>query len=285
MCRQAAEPLSSIWRTEPCLDLRLWMTMKHDKRPLFAANWKMNNGPQSTREFLVEFTRSYEHAADRRVIFFPPSISLEAFSLAASHRPDLELGVQDVHAESAGAHTGAISATMALEAGASWSLVGHSERRNEFGDDDDMVVRKTLRALASKLAPMVCVGETLEERDAGRLSEILGRQVAAILSVVEPGSHSLLTWAYEPIWAIGTGRTASPEDALDAHNMIRAAIAATADDQTARNTVIVYGGSVNPSNIDTLMDVPGVDGVLVGGASLQPADFAAICNSSAIGLR
>lgn len=256
------------------------MTMTHDRRPLFAANWKMHHGPQSTREFVAEFARLYVYAADRRVVFFPPSISVEAFGLAASHRPDLEFGVQDVHAESDGAHTGAISSGMAREAGASWSLVGHSERRNEFGDDDGMVIRKTKQILASDLAPIVCVGETLDERDDGRLAEILGRQVAAILSAVDPGSHSRLTWAYEPVWAIGTGRTASPEDASDAHTLVRTVIAASAGNQIAADATVLYGGSVKPSNIDSLMEAPGVNGVLVGGASLQPADFAAICSWS-----
>lgn len=253
------------------------MTMSHDRRPLFAANWKMHNGPQATRDFLTEFTRLYEISKDRRVVFFPPSISVEAFGIATTLRPDLELGVQDVHAESSGAHTSAISASMALEAGAAWSLVGHSERRIEFGDDDGLVVRKTQRILGSGLAPIVCVGETLEERDAGRLAEILGRQVAAVLADLEPGNHKELTWAYEPVWAIGTGRTASPQDASDAHSIVRAAIAEHADELTATTATVLYGGSVKPSNIDSLMNVPGVNGVLVGGASLQPVDFAGIC--------
>ncbi len=256
--------------------------MNSDNRPLFAANWKMHNGPQATRDFVVEFEGLYEERGDRRVVFFPPSISVEAFRLATSHRPDLGLGVQDVHAESEGAHTGAISANMAIEAGASWSLVGHSERRAEFGDDDTTVVRKISRILESGLAPIVCVGETLEERDAGKLCDILGRQVATALSEAEPGSHRRLTWAYEPIWAIGTGRTASPGDAAEAHAIVRAVIASSADDVTAACATILYGGSVKPSNIDSLMRVPGVNGVLVGGASLQPADFAAICRCSAV---
>lgn len=258
------------------------MKMNPDRRPLFAANWKMHNGPRSTREFLAEFTQLYEVAQDRRVVFFPPSISVEAFGLATAPRSDIGLGVQDVHADDAGAHTGAISATMALEAGASWSLVGHSERRNEFGDDDSMVARKTLQILASGLAPIVCVGESLKERDAGLLSEILRRQVAAVMCMVEPEHHGRLTWAYEPVWAIGTGRTASPEDASEAHDIVRASIAEHADELTATDTMVLYGGSVKPSNINSLMEVPGVNGVLVGGASLQPTDFAAICNASAV---
>lgn len=252
--------------------------MTHDNRPLFAANWKMHKGPLATREFIAEFTARYEPAEDRRVVVFPPSISVEAFRLAAAQRPDLGVGVQDVHAEASGAHTGAISASMSVEAGAAWSLVGHSERRIEFGDDDGMVASKVQQVLASGLAPIVCVGETLEERDAGALSEVLDRQVAAVLSAVEPERYSDLTWAYEPVWAIGTGRTASPEDAAEAHAIIRNALADGAGAAHSSGATILYGGSVKPANIDSLMAAPGVNGVLVGGASLEPGDFAAICN-------
>jgi len=258
------------------------MMSSPDNRPLFAANWKMHKGPQATRDFLVDFMRCYPEADDRRVVFFPPSISVEAFSLAASLRPDLGLGVQDVHTDSSGAHTGAISADMAVEAGASWSLAGHSERRIEFGDDDGTVAEKTGRILSSGLAPIVCVGETLVERDAGELSDVLARQVAAVMSDVDPSSVEQLTWAYEPVWAIGTGRTATPEDASEAHSLVRAAIAAYAGDLTAASATVLYGGSVKPSNIEIVMNAPGVNGVLVGGASLQPSGFAAICNCSSV---
>ncbi len=251
--------------------------MTHDNRPLFAANWKMHKGPVATREFVAEFTSCYEPSEDRRVVVFPPSISVEAFRLAAVDRPDLGVGVQDVHAEAAGAHTGAISASMAVEAGAAWSLAGHSERRREFGDDDRLVSRKVQRVLASGLLPVVCVGETLEERDSGALTEVLERQVAAVLSAVEHKAHGDLTWAYEPVWAIGTGRTASPEDAAEAHAIVRNALAGGAGAALGKGATILYGGSVKPGNIKSLMEAPGVNGVLVGGASLEPGDFAAIC--------
>ncbi|MDH3297792.1 MAG: triose-phosphate isomerase [Gemmatimonadota bacterium] len=251
--------------------------MTHDSRPVFAANWKMFKGPRATREFLDEFLVRYQPAVDRRVVFFPPSISVEAFLFAASARPDITVGVQDVHAEGEGAHTGAISASMAVEAGASWSLAGHSERRREFGDDDALVARKVRQILQSGLAPIVCVGETLEEREAGDLTGVLARQVGAVLAAVETAGHADLTWAYEPVWAIGTGRTASPDDAAEAHQIVRSAIATRAGDVTAEQAAILYGGSVKPNNIDSLMEAPGVNGVLVGGASLHAGDFAAIC--------
>ncbi len=257
------------------------MTISPDPRPLFAANWKMYKGPRSTREFLRHFMQLYEIKEDRRVVFFPPSISVEAFAMAAEPRPDIGVGVQDVHSEDSGAHTGAISASMAVEAGAGWSLAGHSERRIEFGDDDTIVLRKTQRILSSGLAPIVCVGETLDERDSGRLAEILARQIGSVLSGLDAANHHLLTWAYEPVWAIGTGRTASPADASEAHDIVRAVIATHAGDMTATKATVLYGGSVKPGNINDLMEVSGVNGVLVGGASLQPVDFAAICSCSA----
>lgn len=250
-----------------------------DRRPVFAANWKMHKGPTETREYVREFARLYAARSDRRVVFFPPAISLEAFreAAAAADRPDLELGAQDVHTAIEGAHTSAVSAPMVAEAGAAWSLAGHSERRREFGDDDAAVAAKTGRILESGLVPVVCVGETLEERDAGNLRAVLERQVLAVLSDVAPERRRELTWAYEPVWAIGTGRTAAPADASEAHAIVRKAIDAAAGGDVAASAIILYGGSVKPHNIDELMAATGVDGVLVGGASLEPPDFAAIC--------
>ena len=243
-------------------------------KPLFAANWKMFKGPRETEAFAREFAAGYAARTDRRVAFFPPAISLEAFVRSTAGRPDLESGIQDVHQEVEGAHTGAVSAAMAAEAGASWALAGHSERRREFGDDDSLVAAKTARILEAGLKPIVCIGETLEEREAGALRDVLHRQVREVLSAV-PGAA--LTWAYEPVWAIGTGRTASPADAEDSHEIVRAAIAEHADAELAGSAVILYGGSVKPGNIAELMAAPGVDGVLVGGASLDPGSFRAIC--------
>lgn len=253
--------------------------MTKDRRPLFAANWKMHKGPVATRSFVDDFAERYAEHGDRRVVFFPPAISVEAFRDAAKAvgRADLGLGVQDVHPDAEGAHTGAISAAMAVEAGAGWSLAGHSERRREFGDDDARVAAKTRRIVETGLRAVVCVGETLEERDAGELNAVLERQVGAVLGSIDVKHHASLTWAYEPVWAIGTGRTASPDDAADAHAIVREALATRAGGDVAASAVILYGGSVKPHNIDSLMAAAGVDGVLVGGASLEPEDFAAIC--------
>jgi triosephosphate isomerase len=245
--------------------------------PLFAANWKMFKGPRDAERFVAAFATLYAPRADRRVVFFPPAISLPAFLAVAAGRPDLAAGVQDVHEEPEGAHTGAISAPMAAQAGAAWALAGHSERRREFGDDDATVAAKTGRILESGLAPVVCIGETLEEREAGRLEEVLERQIRTVLAGLEESDAGRLSWAYEPVWAIGTGRTASPRDAEEAHAIVRAAIAAGAGSSVGERATILYGGSVKPGNIEVLMAAEGVDGVLVGGASLDPDSFAEIC--------
>lgn len=246
------------------------------RRPLFAANWKMHKGPRATTEFVGRFAAAHEPRADATVVFFPPAVSLSAFGVAAAGRPDLEYGIQDVHPESEGAHTGAVSAGMAAEAGAGWGLAGHSERRREFGDTDGVVARKLERLLEAALQPVLCVGETLEERESGRLEEVLSRQLGAAHERLADGARGLV-YAYEPVWAIGTGRTASPEDASEAHEIVRDRIGAATDPETARGSLILYGGSAKPDNIEALLAAPGVDGVLVGGASLDPESFARIC--------
>ena len=251
--------------------------MSEPRTPLFAANWKMHKGPAETAEFVEAFARSHGVRDDATVVFFPPSISLGAFEAAAAGRPDLEFGVQDVHPEREGAHTGAVSAAMVAQTGAGWGLAGHSERRREFGDDDVVVGRKLIRLLEASLRPILCVGETLEERDAGELEGVLERQVGTALDALEAPDRERLVYAYEPVWAIGTGRTASPADASEAHAIVRWAIAAHAGEARAEAALLLYGGSVKPANIEELLAADGVDGVLVGGASLDPAGFAAIC--------
>ena len=248
--------------------------MQDDVRPMFAANWKMHLGPEETASFVQRFADLHEVRQGARVVFFPPYLSVGAFLASSRSRPDLELGVQDVHQETAGAHTGAVSAPMAKQAGARWALAGHSERRREFGDDDVAVAAKVARIIDEGLRPVVCVGETLEEREAGELEVVLSRQIEAVLSSLAADRLPSLTYAYEPVWAIGTGRTASPDDAAQAHAVVRQEIRRCGGRTDA---VILYGGSVKPGNIDALLAAPGVDGVLVGGASLDPESFAAIC--------
>jgi triosephosphate isomerase len=248
--------------------------MNDHVRPFFAANWKMHQGPAETEAFVTRFAALHSPRNETRIVVFPPYLSVGAFLSCSRSRPDLELGVQDVHQELAGAHTGAVSAQMASEAGARWALAGHSERRREFGDDDATVAAKVIRILEAGLRPVLCVGETLEEREAGHLDSVLGRQVASVLDRLDPGHLPRLTYAYEPVWAIGTGRTASADDASEAHSIVRREIRSHGGSE---NAVILYGGSVKPGNIEELLAAAGVDGVLVGGASLDPESFAAIC--------
>ena len=244
-------------------------------RRVVAGNWKMNHGPEATRSFLDGFALP-EREGRPRVILFPPALSVAA---AASHpgRPaEVELGVQNIHHEDSGAFTGEISPGMAREAGARLTLVGHSERRHLFGEQDGDVARKAAAALEAGLTPVVCVGETLEERRAGQLREVLRRQLGAVLDFLPRGYGWLL--AYEPVWAIGTGETATPDDASEAHGILRDQLREGGWDADA--IPILYGGSVKPGNARELMDAPGVDGVLVGGASLDPGDFAAIVEAA-----
>lgn len=247
--------------------------------PFFGANWKMHKGPGEARDFARSFRELREPDPDRTVVFFPPSISLPAFREATQGRPDLEVGVQDVHQEEEGAHTGSISAAMAAEAGAAWGLAGHSERRREFGDPDELVARKVVRLLEAGIRPVLCVGETLEERDRGELGAVLERQVSVVLDPLPEARRRRLVYAYEPVWAIGTGRSARPEDAAEAHACIREVIASATGLATADRSVILYGGSVKPDNAAELLAADGVNGALVGSASLDPESFAAICSA------
>ncbi len=244
------------------------------RAPVIAGNWKMYKGPEATRAFFGEFLRTHESDGSRSVLFFPAAISLPAAVEAIGSRSEIAIGVQNIHWEKEGAFTGEISAGMAREAGASFALVGHSERRHIFGESDDDVRRKVAAALGAGLGVIACVGETLEERRAGRLEEVVLRQLEAALDGVPGGAHPPLAIAYEPVWAIGTGETATPEDAASAHAVLRRCLSVRLEG--AQGVPILYGGSVKPANAAELLSAPGVDGVLVGGASLDPAGFAEI---------
>ncbi len=247
-------------------------------RPFFGGNWKMNHGPSATRGFLKEFLEHYAPHDDRTVVFFPPAISLAEFRAASAGRDDLLTGIQDVFWEGSGAFTGSISANMAKDAGAGFALAGHSERRHVFGDSDEDVSRKVAAITGEGLVPVLCVGELLEERDRGEVESVVTRQLAAGLSRLSSDQVEGIVIAYEPVWAIGTGRTASPEDANQAHELIRGLLNERVE-SAARAIPILYGGSVKPSNIEELLAAPEIDGVLVGGASLKASDFAEICSA------
>ncbi len=233
--------------------------------PVVAANWKMHLGPSGAGRFFAAFRPGAEHARVR-LQFFVPAVSLAAARDSAEVQA--EFGVQNVHWEPAGALTGETSAEMARDAGAALALIGHSERRGLFGETDAEVARKTSAAVRAGLIPVVCVGESLEERRAGRLDDVLRRQVEAFAGPLSRAREWIV--AYEPVWAIGTGETASPGDVAEAHAIVRAALG------DAGRMPILYGGSVKAANASELLAVRGVDGLLVGGASLDAEEFAGI---------
>jgi triosephosphate isomerase len=251
-------------------------------KPVLAGNWKMNLGPSAARAFIERFTELHPAAAERTVIFFPPALSLAAVRDALGGRAaDIQVGVQNVYWEESGAFTGELSAPMAADAGAAFVLVGHSERRHLFGETIEDTVRKVRAVLAAGLMPVLCVGETIEERRAGRQEAVVAAQLEPVLATLEPADAGRLLVAYEPVWAIGTGETASPADAAARHAAVRGLLAARFGDEAAARIPILYGGSVKPDNAGELLAEPNVDGVLVGGASLDPAGFAAICAAPA----
>jgi triosephosphate isomerase len=248
-------------------------------RPVLAGNWKMNKGPGETARFFAGFLAEWMPRGDRTVVFFPPAVSLAAAVDAVAGRPDVLLGVQNVHWERSGAFTGEISAPMAAEAGARLALVGHSERRHVFGETDGETASKVRAVLDAGLVAVLCVGETLDERRAGQAGVVVRRQLEAVLPNVSVGEVDRFVVAYEPVWAIGTGETASPADAGAMHRVCREALAEAFGPREAEGVPVLYGGSVKPDNAASLLAEPGVDGVLVGGASLDPSGFASICGA------
>ena len=233
-------------------------------KPVFAANWKMNHGPSDARAFMRTFLMYYTRQQDRTVVFFPPSIALAAVAEGIRERSDLLLGVQNIHWEDKGAFTGETSAGMARDSDARMVLVGHSERRHVFGETDEETKKKCASAVRAGLIPMLCVGEMLDERERGETESVVLRQLHAGIDDLEPQQIAAMAIAYEPVWAIGTGKTATPADATVVHRAIRAALVADIGDR-AVSIPILYGGSVNRGNAAALLAAEGVDGLLVGG--------------------
>jgi len=240
---------------------------------VFAANWKMNHGPREARAFAEKFLRITSAVEGRRLWFFPPAVSIATLAETLRERADISIGAQNVHWEPTGAFTGGISIPMVTEVGARLTLVGHSERRHLFGETDEQVARKTRAALSAKITPLVCVGETLAERDGGRTEQVIVRQLASVLQALRPADWAEVVLAYEPVWAIGTGKNATPDDAAQIHELIRMELGRA--DVPAR-VPILYGGSVNADNVAQLLTRPQLDGVLVGGASLDPEKWATV---------
>jgi len=248
------------------------------KKPVFAANWKMNHGPQDTRAYLQRFLEVFPPEDDRTVIFFPSAISLVVAGFALRDRPDIALGVQNIHWEEKGAFTGENSAVMARDAGAKFALVGHSERRHTFGEGDELAAKKCAAAFKAGLIAILCVGEKIEERERNTTQSVVLRQLKTGISRLTEAQVAQMAVAYEPVWAIGTGHTATPEDATTVHTTIRRALREVVSNKYTQ-IPILYGGSVNRENAESLLRAPEVDGLLVGGASLDPDTWAAIART------
>jgi triosephosphate isomerase len=243
------------------------------RTPLLAANWKMNKTVEESERFLAEFLPSVPEAG-AEVVICPSYPSLRgAVEHCAQSRA--RVAAQNMHEAESGAFTGEVSAPMLVELGVDGVILGHSERRQHFGETDQALARKVPVALAAGLEPILCVGENEAQRDADETGAVLTRQIEADLAEVAVERLPELVVAYEPIWAIGTGRTATPEQAQEAIALIRELIAARSPEGAERMRIL-YGGSVKPANAAELISLPDVDGALVGGASLDPADFAAI---------
>jgi len=246
------------------------------RRPVFAANWKMNNGPSAARAFAAAFAARWTPRDDRTVIFFPPALSVSDVVHALGNRGGLAIGVQNIWTEDKGAFTGENSAPMAKDAGARYVLVGHSERRHVFGETDAETALKCAASVRSGLTPILCVGELLSQREAGETNNVVLKQLRAGLASQSANIVSSMAIAYEPVWAIGTGKTATPQDAAAVHVVIRGALREVAG-ASAEEIPILYGGSVNGANASALLAAPGVDGLLVGGASLDVESWLTIC--------
>lgn len=244
-------------------------------RPLIAGNWKMNTDLNQGVELVLKLRDLVKDGVEADMVVAPPFTAIHHLShLLAGSR--IELGAQDIFWEANGAYTGEISGEMLVSVGCRHVIVGHSERRQIFGETDAQVNKKVLAALRHGLKPIVCVGETLAEREAGGTLTRIGSQVRAALSGLSGTAIRSASVAYEPIWAIGTGKTASPAQAEEVHNHIRELLYELFDAEAVRETRIIYGGSVKGDNIDELMAQPNIDGALVGGASLKAEEFARI---------
>ncbi|MGC4027737.1 MAG: triose-phosphate isomerase [Steroidobacteraceae bacterium] len=255
------------------------MTSDSRRRPIVAGNWKMHGSRAENRTLIEGLVTSASVDESATCIVCPPFVYLGdvARELAGSA---IRLGAQDVCAENSGAYTGEVAASMLKDVGCTYVIVGHSERRALYGESDELVARKFAAAQARGLVPILCVGELLAERDAGRTHEVVGRQLDAVIALRGIAALGNAVVAYEPVWAIGTGRTATPEQAQDVHAFIRGRVAAH-DANIATGLAVLYGGSVKAGNARELFAMPDVDGGLIGGASLKAEEFLAIWSAAA----
>jgi triosephosphate isomerase len=245
------------------------------KRPVLAANWKMNNGPTAAAAFMDTFLAAYGPRTDRTIIIFPPAVAVKTVATAAEARSDVLTGIQNIHWAEKGAFTGEISAAMASDAGATVVLVGHSERRHIFGETDAECAKKCVSAARARMSFMLCVGETIAQREMGETEKVVIHQLREGLSQTPNLISADFLLAYEPVWAIGTGLTASAGDASAIHTVLRSELGKMIGTR-ADEIPILYGGSVNPSNAAGLLTAPEIDGLLVGGASVEAASWLSI---------
>ncbi len=250
------------------------------RKPIVAANWKMNMTVAETENFLSDFRLEVENLSGVDIVIAPPFTALAKMSELLGGSQKIRLSAQNMHYEMSGAFTGEISPPMLRELFVRYVIVGHSERRQIFGETDAVINRKVITAHAAELKPILCVGETLEERDAGKEKDVLETQLRGALADVSAEQFLDMVVAYEPVWAIGTGRNATPAQAQDAHAHVRQVLAELSDHATADKIRIQYGGSVKPANAAELLGQPDIDGALVGGASLDPRSFAEIVRAA-----
>lgn len=250
------------------------------RTPIVAGNWKMNLTSTEARQVASGLVGPANEAGDAVEVLLCPSFTLLHTVREAIEGSRVALGAQNLFWEAKGAYTGEISAAMLLDSGCTHVIVGHSERRQYFGETDASVRRRTLAALEAGLTPIVCVGETLEEREEGSTDMVIERQVSGALERFKPEEAAKLVIAYEPVWAIGTGKTATPQVAQEVHKMIRDWMANAFGNEVANGMRILYGGSMKPDNANELLSQPDIDGGLVGGASLKADDFSAIIEAA-----
>ena len=240
--------------------------------PFIVANWKMHKTVHESVVFVKEFRSMVKDIDDVEIVVAPPFTAVHAVAEAARNTT-VGVAAQNLHWERQGAFTGEVSAEMVREAGAEYVIIGHSERRRLFGDTDELVNRRLVAALGAKLTPIVCIGETLEERDGNLTMSVLDRQLTVGLDQMTGEQIASLVLAYEPVWAIGTGRNATPQQAGEAHAHIRQRVRQWFGGYAADHCHVIYGGSVKPDNIRELVELPDVDGALIGGASLEIKAF------------
>jgi len=243
-----------------------------------AGNWKMYKTPAETSVFFEEFLPLVEQSKNREIVICPPFVNLAA-AVAATQGSNVNVGAQNVYwVKKEGAYTGEVSAPMLKASGCTHVIIGHSERRQYFGETDETVLKRTIAALDAGLTPIVCVGETLAEREGNRTEAVLTTQFTGGIAGLSAEQFAKIIIAYEPVWAIGTGKTATPDIAEDAHKVIRGAVNAKFGEATGNAVRILYGGSVKADNVKALMAQPDIDGALVGGASLDAGSFASVVN-------